>query len=413
MKDLRQQFIESRIKELQDSTDFVNSLLKSITGYAIIVGDFDGNIVVFNEGARHIFGYDPKDVVGIKSVEDFYPVSFVKDGNLNRLFDRLIKEGGCFYELERQKRDGQTFPGQSLLTLVKDNEERLVGFVEISEDITERKQVQAQMEKANQRLIELDKLKDSFLSTASHEMRTPLTSIKCFTEILLEYDEDREKQKEFLKIIDSETDRLIRLINDFLDISKIQAGRVQWQSAELSLNEIVELAVNSNEPLVKQAGLEVITVLAPELPRVLGDHDRLLQVVTNLLGNSIKFTPEKGKIVVQSWFEKEKGETGNQAKVIVCVRDNGIGIAPKDHQLIFENFGQVANDLKGKPKGTGLGLPICKTIIEHFGGNIWVESELGKGSAFFFSLPALTAAMTKTADGDSTNRQSGIHAAVS
>jgi PAS domain S-box-containing protein len=386
-QDLRQEFIEKRVKELQESTDFVNNLLKSITGYSIIVCDFDGNIIVFNDGAQQIFRLSAQDVVGYKNIEDFYPDHFVKARHLNGLFDKLIREGECLYELDRTRNNGEVFPGQSLLTLVKDKEGRFVGFVEITEDITERKKAQVQLENANKRLIDLDKLKDSFLSTASHELRTPLTSIKSFTEILLEYDEDRATRKEFLGIINGETDRLLRLINDFLDISKIQAGRMQWHIAELSMNEIIQQAVSSNRLLIEKGNLDVITVLDPDLPHIMNDKDRLIQVITNLLGNSIKFTPESGKIVIKSRVNQSNGSDGSKDMVIVSIFDTGIGIAPENYERIFENFGQVGQILKDRPKGSGLGLPISKKIIEHFGGRIWVESELGKGSTFFFSLP--------------------------
>jgi signal transduction histidine kinase len=126
------------------------------------------------------------------------------------------------------------------------------------------------------------------------------------------------------------------------------------------------------------------------LPSVIGDKDRLVQVVTNLLGNSIKFTPEFGRIVIKSGLGKDVSSEKENSMVIVSISDTGIGIAPENFERIFETFGQVGNTLKDKPKGTGLGLPICKKIIENFGGKIWVESELKKGSTFFFSLPLAT-----------------------
>jgi PAS domain S-box-containing protein len=389
MNDFRQQFIETRIKELQDSTDFVNNLLKCISGYAIVVGDFDGNIIVFNEGARQIFGFEPQEVVGLKNIEDFFPEIFVKAGSLHKLFDRLINEGEYLYELDRERKNGEVFPAESLLTLVQDNEGRLVGFVEIIQDITERKKKAAQLEKANKQLVELDKLKDNFLNIASHELRTPLTSIKSFAEILYNSEEDRATQKEFLGIINEESDRLIRMINDFLDISKIQAGRMQWKIVELSLFEIFQPAVKLSRPLIEKARLELTLDMEADLPHVLGDKDRLVQVITNLLGNSIKFTSEGGNITVKSWLEESKEAPNTRNMVIVSISDTGIGIAPENHARIFENFGQVGNILKDRPKGTGLGLPICKKIVEYFGGRIWVESQIGQGSTFLFSIPAV------------------------
>ncbi len=250
-------------------------------------------------------------------------------------------------------------------------------------DISESKQAKEELEKANQRLRELDKLKDNFLSTVSHELRTPLTSIKSFVEILLTYDEDRATQKEFLGIINEESDRLTRLINDFLDLSKIQAGRIQWKTEAISIPEVIHPAINTTRPLADKNKLSMVVEIAPVMPRVLFDKDRLTQVFTNLIGNAIKFTPENGQITVKVIND----QPGYPGFITVRISDTGIGIAPKYHHSIFENFGQVGDVLKDRPKGTGLGLPICKKIIENYGGKIWVESELGKGSTFLFTLP--------------------------
>jgi CheY-like chemotaxis protein/nitrogen-specific signal transduction histidine kinase len=249
------------------------------------------------------------------------------------------------------------------------------------------KQQMEELQAAYQKLQELDKLKDSFLSTVSHELRTPLTSIKSFSEILLNYDEDKETQREFLNIINQESDRLTRLINDFLDLSKIEAGRMRWETAELSLPEVIQTALNATQALAIKTNLKVAANLAPDLPPVRGDKDRLVQVVTNLLSNAIKFTPEGGKIRIEAQLLNGSKPRGDPDMVMVSVADSGIGIDPKDHEGIFEKFKQVGDTLSGKPKGTGLGLPICKEIVEHHGGRLWVESELGKGSTFFFTLP--------------------------
>jgi CheY-like chemotaxis protein/nitrogen-specific signal transduction histidine kinase len=251
-------------------------------------------------------------------------------------------------------------------------------------------QLEQQMEElqaANLKLQELDKMKDSFLSTVSHELRTPLTSIKSFAEILLTYDEDKDTQREFLTIINDESDRLTKLINDFLDLSKIEAGRMQWETVEISLIPIVQNAMNITQAIAKQKNL-VVEFDAPEnLPTISCDKDRLVQVVTNLLSNSIKFTPEGGKITVGVKVVEASESSGEYGAVVVSVSDTGIGIAPENHEVVFEKFKQVGDTLTDKPKGTGLGLPICKEIVEHYGGKIWVESELGKGSTFSFSLP--------------------------
>ncbi len=257
-------------------------------------------------------------------------------------------------------------------------------LLEYSEELKQRLD---ELQAAYEKLKELDKMKDNFLSTVSHELRTPLTSIKSFAEILLNYENDRETEKEFLGIINEEADRLTRLINDVLDISKIEAGRVQWHPVDLSIPDVLESAVNATRALVAQANLTMELTWEPDLPIVWADRDRIIQVVTNLISNAVKFTPAGGHIGIKA--ERLRSETTEGLEMVkVSVSDTGIGIPPEEHQRIFEKFHQIGDTLKDKPKGTGLGLTICKDIVEHFGGRIWVESEPGKGSTFFFTLPA-------------------------
>jgi signal transduction histidine kinase len=215
----------------------------------------------------------------------------------------------------------------------------VVASIHTARNITERKKMEeelrqkvAALEDANLRLKELDKLKDNFLSTVSHELRTPLTSIKSFAEILLNYEEDRATQKEFLGIINEESERLTRLINDFLDLSKIQSGRVQWRTVTLSVARAVETAVTASRTLIEQGGLQLSVDIASGIPDVLCDEDRLVQVVTNLLGNAIKFTPSGGRIGIKAQVVGGDRSTNKPDMVRVSVSDTGIGIAPEHHQ---------------------------------------------------------------------------------
>ena len=251
---------------------------------------------------------------------------------------------------------------------------------------------------ANQRLQELDQLKSDFLSTVSHELRTPLTSVLGFARIIARrYEEsllphldqsqarvrrDAQRITENLQIIIDEGERLTRLINEVLDLAKIESGKMEWQMQEVSLHEVVQRAVNATSALAREKGLDVQVVSHTEAGQVYGDADRLTQVVTNLLGNAIKFTNEGSVTCV---LERHADD------ITVKVKDTGVGIAPEDLDKVFEKFRQVGDTLTDKPKGTGLGLPICKEIIEHHGGRIWVESAPGIGSTFIFTLPAMLA----------------------
>ncbi len=358
---------------------------------AIFVHDIDDNFVYVNEAACRTHGYSREEFMKMKLPQLVNPA---RDHPLESDRQELLDKGYIVTESAHLRKDGSLMPVEIHARTVGSGKSKL--FLTVARDITERKKAEealkqkmGELQVAYQKLQELDQMKDSFLSTVSHELRTPLTSIKSFSEILLNYDEDRETQKEFLNIIREESDRLTRLINDFLDLSKIEAGRMQWETAELSLSEVIQIAINATQALAAKTNLRVEANVSPDLPTVLCDKDRLVQVVTNLLSNAIKFTPEGGMIQLKAQLLNKSKAKRDSGMVMVSVSDSGIGIAAADYKSIFEKFKQVGDTLTDKPQGTGLGLPICKEIIEHYGGNIWVESELGKGSTFFFTLPIM------------------------
>jgi len=245
----------------------------------------------------------------------------------------------------------------------------------------ELEEATTELRTANERLKELDRMKDDFISTVTHELRTPLTSIRAFSEILLEDPKtDLAQRKKFLGIIVKETERLTRLINQVLDLAKLESGKAEWHSTELSLREVVEDAVAATSQLFKDKGVAVETALPSEVPLVVADRDRLMQVIINLLSNAVKFCPSReGRVRIR--LSKERGD------LRVDVEDNGPGIDPEHHEAIFDKFRQVGDMLTDKPQGTGLGLPISRQIVGHFGGRMWVESARGKGATFSFTLP--------------------------
>jgi signal transduction histidine kinase len=235
---------------------------------------------------------------------------------------------------------------------------------------------------ANERLKELDKLKDDFVATVSHEVRTPLTSIRSFSEILRDNpDIDQEQRQEFVSIIVQESERLSRLINDILDLAKMEAGTSEWHMADFAPRAVIEQALAATAGLFAKAHhISLETRLAADLLPIRADADRLTQVIVNLISNAVKFCAQKdGRIQLEAWQDADF--------LRVDVKDNGIGIAKVDQQRIFERFQQAGNILTDKPQGTGLGLPISRQILQRFGGDIWVESELGKGATFSFRVP--------------------------
>jgi PAS domain S-box-containing protein len=271
------------------------------------------------------------------------------------------------------------------------------------------------------REIEVARLKDDFVSMVSHELRTPMTSVLGFARLIdkqfqrsiqshVPPDDDKSQRAVQrilgnLQIIIAEGNRMTRLVNDVLDIAKMEAGQTQWDMGQVVLADVVNSSVNAIHSLAQERDLMVLIEMDEALPTLYGDQDRLIQVLTNLLSNAIKFTDE-GRVLVQAWTlapgddvppfgarspDAEIGLPAAEPLVVVSVTDTGTGIAPADLPQVFERFRQVGERGNGTRRpGTGLGLPICKEIVAHHGGHLWVESRLGEGSRFVFTLPLNT-----------------------
>jgi signal transduction histidine kinase len=195
---------------------------------------------------------------------------------------------------------------------------------------------------------------------------------------LLSYDDDEEVKREFLQIISSESDRLTRLVNDVLDVTKIESGEMDFRDECFEASELLDECGRAFGPMAEQHGLRFVLEFGPGLPPIRGDRDRIQQVLQNLLNNAMKFTAE-GSITLRAGVLDDV--------LRISVRDTGLGIADEDQQRVFEKFQQVGDTLTGKPKGTGLGLTICRDIVAHHGGQLTLESQLGQGSTFTIALP--------------------------
>jgi signal transduction histidine kinase len=290
-------------------------------------------------------------------------------------------------------RDGGTRYLEASASLIRDAKGEPLGFRGIVRDTTERKRAEQELREAKRVAEEASRAKGAFLATVSHELRTPLTSVLGFAKLIkkrlgevivpalagadAKVERASRQVSENVDIIVAEGERLTALINDVLDLAKIESGKVEWHMQPVAVGDIIARAVAATAALSSAKGLDVRTEVA-QIPTVIGDPDRLIQVVINLLSNAIKFT-EHGAITCRAHAV--------DGAIEVTVTDTGMGISPEDQPKVFEQFVQVGDTLTDKPKGTGLGLPICKQIIEHHGGRIWVESELGRGSTFSFTLP--------------------------
>jgi signal transduction histidine kinase len=264
-------------------------------------------------------------------------------------------------------------------------------------DITERRSAEEEREKlivqlqdANRKLQTIDKMKSDFVSVVSHELRTPLTTIKAFIElIIMKPGIPPQQRAKFMATINAETDRLNRLISDLLDLARIEEGSMNWRFEKVSFEELILHSLAGMGPLFENKALRVTTAFSPGLSVISGDRDRLVQVVTNILSNAVKFTPPGGAIRIAA-----RQEPAPQARLVVEISDTGIGIPAQDLELIFEKFHRSGDQLTSAIDGTGLGLAIARQIVEFHGGRIWASSEHGKGSTFTFTLPLAAQAVS-------------------
>lgn len=375
--------LEDRIalinRDLENQRSKLESVLQSMHDCVFAI-DTNFRITMFNRACENFTGVAAADAIGRFCYDIFMADACETQCRLRESIDDLA--AGLCWEMHITDKDGRNVPIMTCGAPLHDADGNLVGFVETLRDVTELtkvtdelKKANAELEFANRELKKLDELKTDFLNIASHELRTPLTSIRGFAEVVTDgmLGELNEKQKNALSKVVSNSDRLIRLISNMLDISKIRSGKLELSITELNLSELVRDVVADMELLIEEKSISC-TIDLPDDIVIEGDRDRIEQVLVNLLSNAIKFTPESGSISVTA--------VDDDACVRIRVSDAGIGIASDDLASVFDEFWQVR-----KGKGTGLGLAITASIIRDHGGTIWATSEVGAGSTFGFKLP--------------------------
>jgi len=235
------------------------------------------------------------------------------------------------------------------------------------------------LQNANKKLKELDRLKNDFVSMVSHELKTPLTAMKTSSEFLRESECNRDIKEEMLDLIIRNIDRQARMVDDLLDISRIESGKMKFIPEDVNIKEIIEIALHNVQKHAKDKSINIMVNCPEDVAVIRTDKDKLIRVFVNLLTNAIKFTPEEGEVTIIVEDHENHLQTS--------IKDNGIGISREKRDKIFDKFYQVDSTATRKAGGTGLGLAIIKGIIDGQGGNIYLESETGKGSTFTFRLP--------------------------
>jgi signal transduction histidine kinase len=276
--------------------------------------------------------------------------------------------------------DEETLTPEDVLRILDETSQLRAHSIELEEKSESLERATAELRAANEQLKSLDRLKDDFMSSVTHELRTPLTSIRALAELMRDDPKiDLAQRRRFIDVIVSETERLSRLVNQVLDMAKIESGHAQWHTDCVDMCALINQAVTTTTELFHERQAVVNVTLPDQAPTLMADPDRLMQVLLNLLSNAAKFVPVTGGRVGVSLSSDDTGVT-------VVVSDNGPGVSVEQQALIFERFRQ-GGDAGNRPQGTGLGLPISRQIVEHFGGRLWLESRPGQGAAFCFRLP--------------------------
>lgn len=371
--------VEERTEELNNSNVELEATLEMVLeeklkieaiihGIAdgVVVTDENHKIITINPAAKKIFGWEAGKIIGKEMISSQFDCS-----ELIAIFEKSYNAGTKTYSKEIKVLNPIAETDKILKVIssaIFHKNGDLMGIVSVFNDITHLKM--------------LDKMKSDFVSNVSHELRTPLSSIKGSVDNMLDgiIGEVTEKQQQYLFRIKNNTDRLIRLINELLDLSRIESGKIRLKLLPLSIRDMIKDVTENITAVAVEKDIKFLIPDENENFIVIADRDKLNQIFINLLDNAIKFSKERSRIEI-----KTEQEDNNFIKVSVI--DNGMGISEEDKEKIFNRFYQTGNGSVAKTKGTGLGLAITKSLVELHGGKIWVDSEIGKGSKFLFTLP--------------------------
>lgn len=357
-------------------------LVETVRDYAIFVLDSTGHIMSWNPGAERLKGYRAEEIIGTH-FSAFYPEEDVRAGKPAWELEVAERDGRIEDEGWRVRKDGTLFWANVVITALRDSGGRLVGFAKVTRDLTERRNAELRAIEDARRLAEVEaanRARSEFVAALSHELRTPLNAIGGYVDLLLlgvrgELDDG---QREDLQRVRRSQQHLLAIINDLLNFSRLEAGRVNYEIGPIHVGPVVGEVCALLEPQASAAGIELTCECQDAV--AFADEAKFEQIMLNLLTNAIKFTSEKGSIRISC--------EGTPDSVKVRVADTGIGIAKDKIDAIFEPFVQVGRSLSSSHEGTGLGLAISRDLARGMGGDLSVESTHGIGSTFTVTLPA-------------------------
>jgi PAS domain S-box-containing protein len=342
---------------------------------AIIILDSIGSILEFNGRASELLGYEQFKLSEL-NVAALSPEGYFS--TLLSAFKKTLKEGNAASDIKLKLFDNRLIDADVSSSVI-DKEKGIVQI--IVRDITEKKLSEETLLYAKMEAEAANRTKSEFLANMSHELRTPLNSVIGFSDLLLleTFGELNEKQKRHVSNVSNSGKHLLNLINDILDLSKVEAGKMEFYVENIIIADLLDDVMKIVSPLASKKSIILISNIDPQLVSIKADRKKLKQVLLNLLSNAIKFTPEHGKVTIESKRHVEN--------VRFEVKDTGIGISKKDQAILFNEFTQIDSAQNREYEGTGLGLALVRRFVEMHEGNVWVESELEQGSSFYFEIP--------------------------
>lgn len=362
-------------EEIRNLNEFKQKILDN-AGISINIIDLNGNIINSNRGSEQIFGWEEAEIVG-----RHHRIFFGKKDQteIKDMLSTAANKKKFKKDVKLVRKDGREFPANLAITTVEDEKGQATAFIEIVEDLTERKKAEQLIKEQVKKLKALDTMKTEYFYSASHELKTPLTTISGLTKALAskKIGNVSSQQEEALNLILHESNRLTKSVQKILDLSKIDAGKMVYHKSQVDFKEVADEVMGFMDVIAKSKEIRMIKKLA-DTPPINADKERISLVLDNIISNALKFTSKKGTVIVKT--------TKDGNSLLVKVSDTGPGIPESDLDRVFERYYQVQSGAENVG-GTGLGLVICKKIVEGHGGRIWVESRLGEGSTFNFTIP--------------------------
>ncbi|WP_342304703.1 PAS domain S-box protein [Methanolobus sp. ZRKC5] len=372
------------VKDISEQKKIEEKIIRSETKYrslfeksndAIMIHDLNGKILEANDRACEMFGYNEEELKQ-RSMMD---LTFPEDReDIKSRFRKIKTEGYCRRENKMLRSDGSLIYVDVSASLLKTQQDTIQT---VGRDITDRVLTEADAINAKIEAETASRAKSEFLANMSHEIRTPLNSIIGFSDVMINgiAGELIPKQEQYMQHISDSGHHLLNLINDILDISKVEAGKMELHFEMIDVPTAMNEIIIITQSLTFKKKIKVSVDICENVPNVRADRSKFKQIMYNLLGNAIKFTSDEGHISILANVK--------DSKLLISIIDNGLGISPDDLKKLFKPFSQIDSSTSRSYQGTGLGLALVKELIELHGGKIWVQSELGKGSNFTFELP--------------------------